>query len=101
MIKDLTVDPVYLLLAYTGMLLYILMKLSELSKSPDFTAKSFFKNNIYSLIATVIMIPLILIMAKTDLVKDTLPINNVTAVLAGWQTNSVYKSIMGVFGERK
>jgi hypothetical protein len=94
------ISPQHLILAYAGMILHILMKLSELSKTPDFTVGSYIKKNIFTMIATFIMIPVLLIMAKDEAIKDTLPINNVTAVLAGWQTNSLFKTVMGLFGKK-
>ena len=36
-------------------------------------------------------------MATDESLKDVLPLNNVTATLAGWQTNSVFKALMGMY----
>lgn len=94
------ISPQHFILAYVGMFLHILMKLSELSKTPDFSIGKFVKKNIYTMIATFIMIPLLLIMAKEEAIKSVLPINNVTAVLAGWQTNSLFKTVMSLFGKK-
>ena len=94
------ITPFHLFLAYLGMILHILMKLSELSKVPNFTIRGYVKNNVYTMIATFIMIPVLLIMVKDPSIKDMLPINNVTAVLAGWQTNSAFKTIMSMFGKK-
>ncbi len=91
----------HFLLAYAGMLIHLLFKLAKISKSPTFGFKTFLKTNIFSMIATFISIPVILIMASDEAIKDTLPINNVTAVLAGWQTISTFKNLMGMFGKKQ
>ncbi len=87
----------FLVLAYAGVLLHILTRLAELKKAKKNTSiKAYCKDNIYTIIATAIMTPLLLIMATDSSIKELLPINNVTAVLAGWQTQSVFRSIMAL-----
>lgn len=88
------VKPEYYALAYTGMILHILMKLAELSKEKKFSFFSYLKKNIFNIIASFIMIPVILIIATDTGVKDLLPINYVTAVLTGWQTQSLFRTLM-------
>ena len=90
----------HLILAYAGMIIHVLFKLAKISKARDFNIKTFLKQNIFSMAATFLSIPVILIMATDPAIKDTLPINNVTAVLAGWQTNSTFKNLMGLFGKK-
>lgn len=88
----------HIVLAYVGVLLHILVKLAELKKQDNkFTLKSYCKSNIYTILATAIMVPLLLILSTDTSLKDVLPINNVTAVLAGWQTQSVFKSLMSMY----
>jgi len=88
----------HIILAYVGVLLHILVKLAELKKQDHkFTLKSYCKSNIYTILATAIMVPLLLILSTDTSLKDVLPINNVTAVLAGWQTQSVFKSLMSMY----
>ena len=88
----------HIILAYVGVLLHILAKLAELKKQDHkFTLKSYCKSNIYTILATAIMVPLLLILSTDTSLKDVLPINNVTAVLAGWQTQSVFKSLMSMY----
>lgn len=94
---EISIEPLHLALAYVGMLLHILTKLAELSKTEGFTLPSYVKKNIYTMIASIIMIPVLLIIATDSSMKDILPINNVTSVLAGWQTQSVFKSLMTMF----
>jgi hypothetical protein len=92
--NELAINPTHLILAYAGMIMHILVKLAELNKEKSFKLKEYIKKNIYTMISSFISIPVILIMATDDSLKDLLPINKVTAVLAGWQTNSIFKSLM-------
>lgn len=46
------------------------------------------------------MIPVLLILSYDTSLKDILPINNLTAVLAGWQTQSIFKSLMLFAGKK-
>lgn len=90
----------HVILAYAGMLIHVLLKLGKLSKRPEFSIKIFIQQNLFSMAATFLSIPVILIMAADPAIKDTLPINNVTAVLAGWQTNSTFKNLMSLFNKK-
>tara|TARA_R110000751_G_scaffold16709_1_gene52603 strand:- start:299 stop:625 length:327 start_codon:yes stop_codon:yes gene_type:complete len=87
----------HLVLAYTGMIIHVLMKLGELDKGSDFDIKGFIKKNKWQMIASVLMIPVLLLMATDSSMSEILPLNNVTAVLAGWQTNSTFKALMGIY----
>lgn len=90
----------HLLLAYAGMTIHILFKLAKISKRKGFSFKRFVKENFFSMAATFLSIPVILLMATDPVVSEILPINNVTAVLAGWQTNSTFKNLMGLFEKK-
>lgn len=89
------------LLAYAGMLLHFLMKLAEVFNHPAFSMRYFIKANIIPLIISIIGIPVLLIVATDSAIKDILPINYVTAVLAGWQTQSVFKTLFAFYGNKK
>lgn len=94
-------QPQHVILAYVGVLLHILIKLAELKKKNSrFTPKGYLKSNIYTIMATTIMVPLLLVLSTDTSMKDILPINNVTAVLAGWQTQSVFRSLMAIYSGR-
>lgn len=95
-----TLTVMHVIMAYAGMIIHILFKLAKISKKPEFRLSIFIKENGFSIAATFLSIPVILIMATDPAIKDTLPINNVTAVLAGWQTNSTFKNLMGLFGKK-
>lgn len=93
--------PIHFLLAYAGMLIHVLMKLARVFNMPEFTFRIFIRKSIIPLIISIIGIPVLLIIATDPSVKDFLPINNVTAMLAGWQTQSMFKTIFAVFGNKK
>lgn len=96
-LENIGVSSLHLILAYVGMLLHMLVKLSELNEQNGFNIISYAKKNIYTIVASIIMIPVLLILSADTSLKDVLPINNVTAVLAGWQTQSVFKSLMNFY----
>lgn len=98
--NNIYIQPIHLILAYVGMLLHILVKLQELKQEQSFILTEYIKKNIYSFIASIIMIPVLLILSYDTSLKDILPINNLTAVLAGWQTQSIFKSLMLFAGKK-
>lgn len=82
-------------IAYTTAIIYVLLKISELkTQNPNYQFGDYLKKHWASTIATALMLPVILLIAAEDL-PDILPINNITAALAGWQTNSLFKTVMG------
>ena len=95
-----SIDLVHWILAYAGMSIHILLKVADLNQTPDFKIKTHIKKNIYTIIASLIMIPVILIVLTDESLKDILPINKVTAVLAGYQTQSLFKSLMNMYISR-
>lgn len=94
------VEPIHFALAYAGMLIHILAKVSDLNQNPDFKLTTYVKKNIYTIVATFIMIPVILILLTDTSMKDILPINKVTSVLAGYQTQSTFRTIMNIFKKK-
>lgn len=50
--------------------------------------------------ASVLTIPVLLIMATDPAVGEMLPLNYVTATLIGWQTNSTFKDLMAVYKKK-
>ena len=88
-------NPLLIFLAYAGLGIHILMKLAELEKTNGrFKLKPYIKNNKWSLLAAIIMLPVLLLVSTDTSLGEILPLNNVTAVLAGWQTDSTFKSLM-------
>ena len=51
------IEPIYFILAYAGVMLHILLKVADLNQNPDFKIKTYIKKNIYTIVATFIMIP--------------------------------------------
>lgn len=88
------------ILAYSGMMIHILMKLAEKQGQEGFTIKGFLKDNIFHGLATLIMIPVILIVITDTSLHELLPINYLTAMLAGYQTQSLFKSLVSVGRKR-
>lgn len=90
---------VHFALAYAGMLIHVLLKLQELNnKGISFSA--YLKKNIFSLIASVISIPVLLLLSADTALKEWFPINYGTSVLAGWQTQSIFKTLMEIASKR-
>lgn len=95
------VEAMHFILAYAGMIIHVLLKLGELRKTPEFSLRKYVKTHIFSMIASIITIPVLLIMATEPAVAEMLPLNYVTAVLAGWQTDSTFKALMGMYSKKK
>lgn len=96
-----TLEPMHYFLAYAGMLIYVLVKLAEVFPLPDFDYKKFIRQNIISVLISLIGIPVLLIVATDTSLHDIFPINYATAVLCGWQTQSVFKSLFQVVANRR
>lgn len=96
------VKPIHYLLAYAGMLIHILTKAAEMQrKDANFSFKDYLIKNSITIATTLISIPILLIAASDNFLKELLPINNLTAILAGWQTQSLLKSIMGIYQRKQ
>lgn len=91
-------DPMYLLIAYSGLLIHILMKLAEL---PGKLLEGWTKKDWLVTIASAVSIPILLMICTDTTMKDILPINYVTAFLAGYQTQSFLKGISTISGKMK
>lgn len=94
-------NPIHFLLAYAGMMIHVLMKLAEVFNRPDFKFKTFFLTNVISVLISIIGIPMLLIIATDPSIKSVLPINYVTSMLAGWQTQSLFKTLFSLYGGPK
>lgn len=82
-------DILHLLLAYTGLLIHVILKLAQL---PGSLFENITKKDILVVLASILSIPVILIVCSDTAMKEFLPINNVTAFLAGYQTQSFLKT---------
>ena len=88
-------NTIHWLLAYTGLAVQLLMKLAE---TPGPLFSDFTKKEILVLLASGISIPAILIVCTDTSMRDILPINYVTAFLAGYQTQSFLRSFTRISG---
>ena len=82
-------EVTHLLLAYTGLLIHVILKLAQL---PGGLFNGFTKKDVLVVLASALSIPVILILCSDTAMKEFLPINNVTAFLAGYQTQSFLKT---------
>lgn len=95
------INHFWLLLAYAGMLLHVLIKIEEERKKGTLTTvKNWMKENVVSMIISIIGIPVLLLTMDTPAVAELLPINNLTSVLLGYQTQSILKSFMSIAGSK-
>lgn len=90
-------NPMYFILALSGLAVHILMKLAE---TPGSLFSGFTKKDILVSIASLIAIPAILVICTDTSMKDILPINYVTAFLTGYQTQSFLRSISNMLGKK-
>lgn len=94
-------ESIHFALGYAGLLLNLLMKTGEEYPLPDFTFRAFFKRHLFSILFSLVAIPVLLIVATDTSIREFLPINYVTAVLAGWQTQSLFKSTFTMVANRR
>jgi len=87
-IEDLTV--IHWFLAFAGLAVHVLMKLGEVQGAFFANIK---RKEVFTILASVILVPIILIVCTDSSVKEILPINYATAFLAGYQTQSFVRSI--------
>lgn len=89
-------EPMHWILAYSGLAVHLLMKMAE---TPGSLFAGFTKKDVLVTIASIIAIPAILIVCTDTSLKDVLPINYVTAFLAGYQTQSLLRSLSAIGGK--
>lgn len=94
-IEELSV--IHWLLAFGGLAVHMLLKLSEIKGSLFNGIK---RKEVFTFIASVIAVPIILIVCTDSMMKEVLPINYVTAFLAGYQTQSFMRSISKIRNTR-
>jgi hypothetical protein len=99
-LRDSGLTILHFILAFAGVALNLLMKMGEEYNQEGFALKGFLKKHLISIIFSIIATPVLLIVATDSSLKDFLPVNNITAVLCGWQTQSVFKTIFSIKGKR-
>ena len=91
------IDPMHLIIAFAGMIIHMFMRLAEISNSTGFNIIAYTKKNKYSIISTVIGIPFLLILLKDNAwMSEHFPLNNATAALVGWQSQSIIRAVMSI-----
>lgn len=88
------------LLAFSGALIHSLLKVAELQREGKYNVLDYIKGNYITIIAVAIMIPTLLIVVTDTSLSELLPINYVTALLAGYQTQSFFKSLISIGGKK-
>lgn len=95
------IDHLWLLLAYGGMVLHTLIKIEEERKNGTLTTPvDWIKANIISLLISIIGIPILLISLDSPAAAEILPLNNLTSIFLGYQTQSILKSFMTIAGKK-
>lgn len=90
------IETLHWIIAYCGLLIYTLMKLAEL---PGSLLEGFTKKDILTTIASIVAIPVILVICTDTSIKEMLPINYLTSFLAGWQTQSFIRTFSMLGGK--
>lgn len=89
-------QPLHWILAYTGLAVHLLLKMAE---TPGGLLDGFTKKDILMTVASVLAIPAILIVCTDTSLSELLPINYVTAFLAGYQTQSFLRTVGAIGGK--
>ena len=92
------IEPMYMLLAYGGMLIYQLARIEKARQRTDFSFRYWINDNILTTVTSFILIPILLIVCTDTSLKEILPINKVTAFLAGYQTKEILNTLLKVTG---
>lgn len=88
------IESTYWFLAYSGVLIHFMVKWME-SKRP---LEVFWQRDVFvPMIISGMSIPVILILLTEPFVASVLPLNKLTAFIAGYQTQSVLKSFVTIF----
>jgi hypothetical protein len=89
-------QPLHWILAYTGLAVHLLLKMAE---TPGGLLDGFTKKDVLITLASILAIPAILIVCTDTSLRELLPINYVTAFLAGYQTQSLLRTFGAIGGK--
>lgn len=91
-IKHITdLSPLHWALAYTGLIVHILLKVgNQTGAMSSILTRKFIVTNLASLL----LIPALLLICTDTGMKELLPINYLTAFLAGYQTQSLMNNVL-------
>jgi len=81
-------------IAFSAMLVRILKNINVAQEDNKFTFTSYFRKKGVAMLATLILLPVVLLVCTDSSLNQILPINNVTAFLAGFQTDWVCDAIV-------
>jgi hypothetical protein len=90
-------DYLHFLIAYSGLVLHVLIKMQKAKSKGNFKMVIFFDTNWLPTLINLIAIPIILLVITDTSLQDILPINHVTALLVGYQTQSMLKTITDIY----
>ena len=85
------------IIAAGGLLLHIIFKLAEF---PGSLLSGWTKKDTLVTLASVIAIPLIMVILHDPLFENVMPLNKVTAFLIGYQTQSFIRAFAGIAGKK-
>ena len=98
----LSVKPIHYLLPYFGMIIHGLTKYAEIKKdNKEYSLFEYLRDNLITNIIYIITIPILLILIADTTLRDITPITNATAILAGYQTQDFFKSLLHFYSRRK
>ena len=89
----------YWLIAYGGAAIHILMKFSEVPEKTQIRA-AFTRKDKFLTIASLVAIPVLLIVMTDTGLSELLPLNYITAFLTGYQTQSFLRSFASIAGNK-
>ncbi len=87
---------IHWLLAFGGAIVAVLEKIFEMQQQPGYRFGGYLKKYWISLIATLISIPIIMLVISDTGLRELLPINNLTAAVCGYQTQDFFKKLVNV-----
>jgi hypothetical protein len=87
-------------LAYAGMIIHLLLKFDKARQLPNFSQEIFIHKQLVPTIANIIAIPVLLVVIADTSLQEFLPINHVTALLCGYQTQSMFKYVTDKYAKK-
>jgi len=93
-------DSLHFILAYAGMLIHLLIKLDKARQRHDYCGRVFLHKMVVPTLINIIAIPVLLVTIADTSLQEFLPINHVTALLCGYQTQSIFKLITDKYANK-
>lgn len=86
-------------IAYGGAAIHIIMKLAEVPENKSLLSGISRKDKLVTM-ASLVSIPVLMIVMTDTGLKELLPLNYVTAFLTGYQTQSILRTLTGIIGKK-